>query len=448
VERFVVTFGLGNGALVLEMFLFSFGDLPLTRWVLVMPWILVGTIQLYRWWRRSGPPFLSRLSDSIKEVGFHQGSNRGWAWWEPFLVLALVLAVLDLLVSSLTAPFLDGDAIYFWTPKAKIFYHHRSTPYLAFDDLHRFPHPDYPLFLPLTEVWLFLWMGRVNEYLMKLLFPIYTGLLVLGLWAFVGRLFGQRAGWIAAGLLATTPFVLQQGAEGYADLMLAFYYWIGSALLLGWLQTPEPSYLRLGAVFLGCMGWIKNEGLVLILLSGCALACYLLCQKQSRGREILRPVFLFGGIAGGMVLPWLSARYSLGLETDLSVPPIAALPSLAIKRLWPIAKTLSSELFAASSVSTKWNLSWYLLVLVSLLRGRALWRSPLRYPVLLIGGTVFVYVFIYAITPYDVTWHLGTSLDRLILHVYPLALCTIGWGLAGITSGSAPGGKPACGQHG
>lgn len=434
-ERLIVTFGLGNGALVLQLFLFALGNLPLTRWTLTTPWVLVWASLMYsRWnrgerlslsrmpWRRIVPRFPSLLSRS-----------RSWAWSDLLLSLVLMLAVLDLLSTTLTAPFLYGDAVSFWAPKAKIFYHHRLAPFLAFRDLPEFAHPDYPLFLPLTEVWLFLWMGQVNEYVMKIVFPVYTILLIIGVWAFTSRLSGKRAGLIAAILFATTPIVVRHGAQGYADIMLTFYYWVATALLLVWFQTPRSPLLILGAIFLGLTGWVKNEGLPLILINGCALGVYLLGSRRSGSMGVPRVVFLFGGIAAGIVLPWLFVRYSFGFESDLRIPSLISM--LSVERVWLIGKGFIRELFAPSSVLTRWNLVWYALVSVVVLHIRTLWRSLLRYPVLLIAGQVLLYSSVYMITPYDVEWHLDTSVDRLLLHLYPLGCCVVGSGLVAGVSG-------------
>lgn len=436
-ERLVVAFGLGNAAVVLQMFFFSLANVPLARWTLVVPWILIGGILLYGWWRGTPLHSLGPASSSLTGTGSRWPSSGryAWAWWEVLLVLAIALAVLDVFLATLTTPFLYSDATWFWTPKAKIFYQHRFIPFAAFRDLTEFVHPDYPLLLPLTEAWLFLWMGEVNEYFMKLISPVYMVLLVLAVWAFVGRLFGRPAALVAAGLLATTPFVLHHGTTGFADLPLAFYSWLAVALVLVWFQTPQPRLLLLAAVFLGLTGWVKNEGLGLILVSGCVFPGYLAGQERSGSRETLRATLLFGGVALGVVLPWLFVRYSLGLESDLSLPPLATVLPMTVQRVWPIAKVVATELFAFSRVLTTWNLAWYLLLLVVIFHRRALWRSLLRYPVLITAGQVFVYVGVYLITPYNVDWHVRSSLERLLLQLYPLAVVVIGWCIGAEVSG-------------
>src|SRR5262245_35766670 len=106
-ECLVVSFGLGNGAIVLAMFFFSLGNIPLTRQTLAMPWVLMGGGLLYGWWRRRRPLTWCRLRGSLIAVGaLRPGSRRGvWMWWEPCFVLAIALAVIVLFMSAFRTPF-------------------------------------------------------------------------------------------------------------------------------------------------------------------------------------------------------------------------------------------------------------------------------------------------------------------------------------------------------
>ena len=438
-ERLVLAFGLGNGAVVLEMFAFIVGNVPLMRWSLGIPWIVLGGAILYGCWRQGRFRRLRELFDlvSARPTAWYARARNSLGWLEGCVGVAVTLAVVDLLVRVLTSPFLYGDAIWFWTPKAKILYEHRLVPLTGFRDLGEFFHADYPLFVPLTEAWLFIWMGQTNEYVMKLLFPLYAVFLILGLWAFAARLCGRRAGMIAAGLLATTPIVLWQGTAGMADLPLAFYFLLATAMLLRWFAAVQRPFLVLSAVFVGLTGWIKNEGLSFIVLTGCVVAAHLGTRRESGTVGRAREALLFGGIAAGVVVPSLVMRYALGVESDLGVPAVASLLPLARERLWPITTALAGELFSPSRVARTWNVAWYLLTGVVIVHGRALWRSLLRYPALLIVGQIAVYLGVYIITPHDLGWHVGTSLDRLLLHLYPLALLLIGWGIAKSSGESA-----------
>jgi len=66
-----------------------------------------------------------------------------------------------------------------------------------------FSHPEYPLAIPFTELWLYLWMGEPHQFWVKTIFPLFyaAGALLLAL--FVTRLSTKRwPGLIVATLLA------------------------------------------------------------------------------------------------------------------------------------------------------------------------------------------------------------------------------------------------------
>jgi hypothetical protein len=47
---------------------------------------------------------------------------------------------------------------------------------------------------------------------------------------------------------------------------------------------------------------------------------------------------------------------------------------------------------------------------------------------LLVSIQLVIYFGVYVVTPYDLVWHLRTSLNRLYTHVFPLCvLCLFAW---------------------
>jgi hypothetical protein len=427
-ERFVVAFGLGNGAVTIELFLWSLLDLPLSLWTLSAGWIALGGISIFRWWTQKDKRSLDSLC-CIKPGVFLPSWLLGkhhWEWWKLATTIIFALALFDLLIISLTTPFLYADDIAFWTPKAKMFFVHRSSPFAAFGDLHKFFQPDYPLFVPLTETWIFLWLGKISEYLMKLVFAVYAILLVLSTYVFIKRLSGQKAGLIAALALATTPTFIFQGTVGYADIPLALYYWLATILVFIWLQKRAGALLILGAVFLGLTAWIKNEGIPLIILN---IFVFTLClwKRRKTSSGIWHAAALFVGVVLMIFLPWALTRRWLSLSSDLMLPPLSALPALLHRRLWIIAKTFGGELFTRSLGIPAWNLAWYFLAGILIIRARSLWQSRMRDVLPLIGGQVLIYVLVFITTRYNVAFMINASRERLLIHFYPFVCWIFGW---------------------
>jgi hypothetical protein len=436
VERLAVIFVLGNGAIALEMFTFILANAPLQLTTLMAPWVLIDAIRICIWWTGTGHAPQQVTARAREIVNLRWLKNDQALWYRFSAAAVLALATIVLLGATFTVPFLYGDDIAFWLPKAKVIYHHRLSPFAAFHDLSEFFQPDYPLLLPLTETWLFLWIRESNEYLLKALFPIYLIFLGLGTWGFVRRFSGSKAATVALGLLVTTPIILFQGATGYAEIPLTLYYWLATALLLTWFQTRASSTLALAAICLGLTGWIKNEGLGLILLNSLVFAAYLVLERRSDNIRIRHAALLFGGITGAIIMPWLFARHSLGLRADLSLWPAALGMSHFVQRLFFIARAFARSMFGRWGVFGQWNVIWYLLAFTVILWRRAFYRPPLIYPVLLISGQILLYVWIYLAMPYDVNLYLNTTLDRLLIHLYPFVCWIVGWSVMMATKGN------------
>lgn len=103
-------------------------------------------------------------------------------------------------------------------------------------------------------------------------------------------------------LLFTTPTVTALAASAYVDLGLLLYATIGVLAVLRWSETGQTSYLILGALGAGCAVAVKYNGLLVVMLLGCAT----LVIAERRG---LRAVFVsavtFGLLSLVPLLPWL-----------------------------------------------------------------------------------------------------------------------------------------------
>ena len=125
---------------------------------------------------------------------------------------------------------LEWDGLVVWEMKAYLAcLNDGRMPLAYYSDLSRqWSHPQYPLYVPLLEAWLYDWVGRCDQWLAGLLFPLFymaaVGLLVTG-----GLRLGKQLGrGLAAALLlfCVPQFVVGAGSasSGYADFPLAVFY--------------------------------------------------------------------------------------------------------------------------------------------------------------------------------------------------------------------------------
>ena len=238
----------------------------------------------------------------------------------------------------------------------------------------------------------------------------------------------------AVALFWGTPPVWTIGFSQGADVLVAYCVPAVFAVLASQLSGNSLTRLpaALGGFCLGLLCWSKMEGVPLALA-------------------------LVGGTA---VIGWTSRHRSGTRRGELGMIAAAALPGvvalLVFRRHWMwhgavdqyLEGDWSSRLVLIERWSTPllailerpfpwraiyaWSYVWTILMVgaglgLSYDRIR---RSPkIRFWALSFAVIVTFWVVTYAIAPYDQTWQIATSLDRLMLQAYPLAVAGVCAGL-------------------
>src|SRR5438132_5397158 len=147
------------------------------------------------------------------------------------LALACILAVEILAVGYLAfAHTLGWDGLLNWEIKARYAFANGGVmPAAYFSDSGRaFSHPEYPLAIPFSELWLYFWLGEADQFCAKTIFPIFYVVGIFLLIALGKRLTGRT--WIGLLVAAFSFFVPQITVEvgsaiaGYTDFPLSVFY--------------------------------------------------------------------------------------------------------------------------------------------------------------------------------------------------------------------------------
>ncbi|MCL5072329.1 MAG: hypothetical protein M1308_15785 [Actinobacteria bacterium] len=96
-------------------------------------------------------------------------------------VILIFINFLAVLFFALLFPIRFWDAIASWSLKGRAFFIDGSIiPFFKNHD-YQFAHLSYPLYLPLMQAWVYAWMGKINENLVKVIFPFFylSGLYIL-----------------------------------------------------------------------------------------------------------------------------------------------------------------------------------------------------------------------------------------------------------------------------
>jgi hypothetical protein len=322
---------------------------------------------------------------------------------------------------------LGWDGLLNWELKARYaFFNGGSIPSSYYSSAGRaFSHPEYPLGIPFTELWLYLWMGEPNQFWVKIIFPLFYAAGAPLLAVLVSRLSGRR--WLGLLIAALLPFVPSISASpggvvvGYVDVPLSVFYLAALGYLLCWFKTDDRQFIGVFAACSALLPWIKSEGIILwaVLV---ALGVILSFAKHRLAQFLV-------SITPGLLLVVCWRIYlkliHLWPHSDFVIPNFSWL-SDNIGRLRDIFVILFEEL----SEPVHWSIFWLLaaVAIVYLFVSRKLEKVILAGAIVL---PVVLYSLIYLFSNWpSYTAHMTSSVPRLLLHVMPAAWLAIGLALS------------------
>ena len=343
-----------------------------------------------------------------------------WTRLERWLAIAFsvaaALAACAFVFATWREPHGEWDAWSIWNMKARFFYRDPAHWRDVFTASLNWVHPDYPLLLPafVARCWRF--TGSESLVAPAAAAFVFTfgalGLLVSA----VSTMCGRSQGFIAGLLMLTAITFIGNGATQYADVPLAFY--MLAALSLAAMQPGSRAVTALAGLMAALAAWTKNEGLVLIAALIAARA--LIAVRAGQGRAALRQLPAFASGAAPVLL--LVAYFKTALATpnltlgQLSGGSIAghladpfryvAVAEAALEHLWSFGGLPVSPVL--------------IVVLYLALAGRGKQASPAACWTL--GIMAAAYGGIYVVSNVDVNWLIETSMDRLMLQLWPSAV--------------------------
>jgi hypothetical protein len=388
----------GTGALAAEYLLLAQGDLPWTPVNVALPWLAVAVLAAWRLRavrplsRRPGPLSRRAILDALVAL----------------LILVWTAGLVDLAVST---PLRSWDSFTIWVFKGRVFHEAGTVPDSFFLDPHYDwqSHPDYPLLVPLQVARIYAWTGD-NDTIVKAWWALLAGAAAAAIYFGLAGLARRVPRLIGVLMLLAVPEIVNNAAghlSGYADLPLALFLLYGALFLYRGLATPDSSQLSVSALFFCLAAFTKNEG---IITAAASLTLLLISSLLSRrlNRQVLLATLVLVLL---IVIPWQLETRRLGLESDLQ-PTLGRVLALWQERLTPILAKLGAE---AADIG-RLNLLWFMVpVLAPAALGFERHRFMRTLPLLaIIGVHLAAAVVAYITTPHDLTWHLGTSADRVL----------------------------------
>jgi hypothetical protein len=341
-------------------------------------------------------------------------ADRVQRWWAVPVAALVFVQVIALAYAAMRTD-LGWDAVWNFEMKARLAFENgtRGQMPLAFfsDESRAWSHPRYPLLLPFAEFWIYAWLGRVDQHLVKVLFPFFYVALLCVVAGAVRRLSSAGTALLAVAALGTLPplTVIPGAISGYAEVPLAAAIAAATACALAALHNRRNHGFWLAGALAAVGAWTKVEGALLALCLGAAV---MMVAGRRAAPLIVIPLCVIG--------PWTIFQQLYGIpERDFpSLSPLVALGNL--DRLPVIARMAARELITPGH----WGLLWPSFAVIAAM---ALAQRRLRDSHLVLTSVVLVPLCVYAASYLfsgwtDVEGHIGTSFVRLLVPLAPVAI--------------------------
>lgn len=346
-----------------------------------------------------------------------------------FFILLIIAQIAQTTFAASVTPVSTWDAWVNWASKTNILLIEGTLAPGLYGNASRLAtNLDYPLMLPLLEVWAYHWGGTFGQQYPGIISTLFLVCLLLIFYHTIRRLVPITAALGVTALLALTPWTEYFAFNGLADIPLAALV-LASFSQLTALQNQlhhhqhRALWPQLASLIIlgGALPWLKNEGwLWLGILSLCLII--ILIQQQTPTRLPISKIIIISSIHLILViilpLSWQLYLNWHGTYRFTFMPLTLNNFWLNSSRLLPLTLRLIKRL-----IGFQWYFMGIVISLIVLYQRHHIFKVRNGWLILpasaYIGLISLTYVFS-RFNPYLA--HFNNSIDRLIWQAYPLIL--------------------------
>jgi len=413
--RITLAYGylVGHLGLAAVMWLWLLLGKPFPGWLFPVTAAVAGTL-LYLRARTSGQPRVAREHS---------------LWWVLVPLVIVLIPVLDAAARWNVNPLLFGDESLIWASKAKVWFSAQADERGLL--LKNFvEHPDYPMWNPLIQNLSFASAGRVLHWENRLPLQAFSVALLMLMSAAMTRRSHPIIAAVVMFAFAGSTFAMWSQVAG-SDVLLACATLACVEALLRWRETGEQVWWRLAFCAAAAMLASKNEGTLLVPVVAVAFAAHWWlagAAPQSLGQVLRRALWLLLPLGTWFAHFVHNSTYELGntLVKDTSGRGMLTRITEQFSTYAPQVGQFFYE-YCIDVTRSRWILPATLLAAIAVLCRERLRvrRSPAFVLLAVTWMTVCGYLLVFVGTPSDLTWHLGTAADRILLHVLPVACVSL-----------------------
>lgn len=410
-ESLALSYGLGVGFVTLEMLIFSFFGISFQPGTIIAPWVPLFFINA-----------LIHFREGMPEMAVGKKDQRQNSRLLAFLLAATSLQILYTFFRALIKPMESYDAIAIYAIKAKIIYVAKMIPPDFFGQLAKiFPHPDYPINIPLAEALTYISIGGMNDQLVKIIFPLFFLAVLCTLYYGIRRSSTRTYALLFTFILASIPQFSAYATNGYHDMVLSFYTFGSVLFLILWFEDRGSlGFLMLSAIMAGLAGWTKNEGLLYCITDLLVLLAFLAANRRTVTKKELGCALAYLGIICAISAPWAIAKARAHVTNEeIDLARIA--PAYVAGQLYKI-KVILYEFQKEFFGPKKWLIIWPVAALAIAFNIKKAFKGTGKYIALSLCLTIGGYILFYMISKVEVAYFVSKTWSRFLLHFLPLVV--------------------------
>ena len=387
------SYGLGIGLIAFQLYIYSRIEVPWELGYILIPWIgfFIGLIIFKRKTLIWKPIFMPAIQ---------------FGSFDKILLFLIVTLLLFVGFEALLRPLSAWDGWTIWLFRAKAFY---LDGFVSTDILRQI-QLEYPLVISLASTFLYIVLGGVNDRVVLLMFFVFYLSLSMAFFTSTKSFLGTRKALFFTFLLISLQNLVRHGGRyeaGQADLALGFYFFTSCMLLFEYIKNKSFKTAILFNIFLGFTGLIKNEGIPFSFILELILLYHMIKFKRLKD-ALASLIWLF------LLLDWQMFKYANNLPW--ATPFISSV--IKLSRLPVVLLEISKEFLNIKN----WNLLWITFFTVFFKYIFELRKNWLTIIYVVIFFQLGVYVFIFLITNTDPVAHIRSVVNRLFIHISPLAM--------------------------
>ena len=334
--------------------------------------------------------------------------------------VALTIGLTIFAVLSFQKPHGGWDAWAIWNLRARFLFHGADHWLDAFSHELLWSHPDYPLLIPSAIARGWAVAGRDLVVVPIVVAALFTFGIIGLMFSSLSLLRDRSQALLGCLILLATPDFVQRGSLQEADLPLAFWFLsFFSALGIAERISTASIFIVIGLAA-GFSAWVKNEGALFVLG---ATICLLLGFRNFN-LNWRKLGFYLCGLLPAMLL-FLHFKTQFAPASDLfanQTLETMADKILDFERHWTILKVFAIHVgkFGGSLVSFPLVIFLYFRLVGP--QPHSLGAQSVRLFTAFLFLMLLGYYFVYLISPYNLSMHMGSSFDRLLLQLWPSVL--------------------------